>query len=231
MNTVFRYAEDFFSLFFPRLCAGCGKNLFKNEEVICTDCVYHLPYTDFHHDHDNAAARQLWGRIPFNHAYAFVYFYKGSRVQNLMHQLKYNNKPEVAFKLGEMYGLKLKGTRPIENLAAIIPVPLHPAKQKKRGYNQSEFFAKGLAQSLDIPVNTDLYRNIFTDTQTRKSRFVRYENMKNVFVVKNSTGLENKHVLLVDDVITTGATLEACANELLKINGLKISIATIAFTN
>jgi ComF family protein len=231
MNAIVRYAEDFFSLFFPQLCSGCGKSLFKNESVICTDCVYNLPYTDFHKDSDNAVAKQLWGRIPFTAAFAFLHFHKGSRVQSLMHQLKYNNKPEVAFKLGEMYGAQLHSSDGVKSFDVIIPVPLHPAKEKKRGFNQSDFFARGLSQTLNIPVDLSLRRKVFTDTQTRKSRFVRYENMKDVFVLPHSTSLEGKHVLLVDDVITTGATIEACAVELLKITGLKVSIATIAFSN
>ena len=231
MKALLQYAEDFFSLFFPQLCSGCGKNLFKNETVICTACIYNLPYTDFHLDTENAVVKQLWGRIPVTAAYAFVHFNKGSRVQNLMHQLKYNHKPEVAFKLGEMYGLKIKDSEAAKSLELIIPVPLHPAKQKKRGYNQSEFFAKGLSHSLGIPVGLHLYRKVFTDTQTKKSRFVRYENMKEVFALRKHSDIENKHILLVDDVITTGATIEACAQELLKANGTKVSIATIAFTN
>lgn len=231
MNKVLRYAEDFFSLFFPQLCSGCGKNLFKNEIVICTDCVYNLPYTNFHVYNDNPVAKQFWGRIPFTTAGAYLHFQKGSRVQNLMHQLKYNNKPDVAFKLGEMYGLQIRDSAAFQSLDAIIPVPLHPAKQKKRGYNQSEYLAQGLGQSLKVPVNLNLNRKVFTETQTRKSRFVRYENMKDVFVISEKQGLEHKHVLLVDDVVTTGATIEACALELLKIEGLKLSIATLAFTN
>jgi ComF family protein len=124
-----------------------------------------------------------------------------------------------------------KAVTEINSISAIIPVPLHPAKEKKRGYNQSECFARGLSKSLNIPLNTNLKRKIFTDTQTKKSRFVRYENMQDVFVVDDCKPLENAHVLLVDDVITTGATLEACALELLKVNGIQLSIATIAFAN
>jgi ComF family protein len=231
MNVIARYAEDFFSLFFPQLCAGCNKSLYRNETVICTDCIYHLPYTDFHLDSTNAVSQQLWGRITFQAAFAYLHFQKGLRVQNLIHQLKYNHKPEVAFRLGEMYGMQIKDTDAVRNLDVIIPVPLHPAKQKKRGYNQSEAFANGLAHSLKIPVNQDLKRSVSTDTQTRKSRFVRYENMKHVFRLSPKSNLENKHVLLVDDVITTGATIEACGLELLKVDGVKMSIATIAFAN
>jgi len=231
MNAILRYAEDFFSLFFPELCSGCGKNLYKSESLICTECIYHLPYTNFHIDKDNRVARQLWGRIPFNHACAYLYFQKGLRVQNLMHQLKYNNKPGVAYKLGEMYGMQLLNSEMVRDIEVIIPVPLHPARQKKRGYNQSEYFAYGLSNSLKIPVNLNLSRKVYTQTQTRKSRFMRYENMKEVFDIAQGHNLENKHALLVDDVITTGATIEACALELTKIAGLKISIATIAFAN
>jgi ComF family protein len=231
MNLVARYAEDFFSLFFPQLCAGCGKSLFKNETAICTDCIYHLPYTNFHLDTTNPVSQQLWGRLTFQAAFAYLYFQRGLRVQNLIHQLKYNHRPEVAFKLGEMYGLQIKDSDAVRDLDLIIPVPLHPAKQKKRGYNQSEAFANGLSHSLQIPVNLDLKRSVSTDTQTRKSRFVRYENMKDVFRLKSHSDLVNKHVLLVDDVITTGATVEACGVELLNVNGLKMSIATIAFAN
>lgn len=231
MNALLRYADDFFSLFFPNLCSGCGKSLFRNEAVICTDCIYHLPYTDFHLDKENPVAKQLWGRIAFHSAYAYLHFQKGLRVQNLMHQLKYNNKPEVAQKLGEMYGAVLKQSEAVQTVDALVPVPLHPAKKRSRGYNQSEYFARGLAQSLGIPLELSLERKIFTDTQTKKSRFVRYQNMKDVFAVEHLHTLENKHVLLVDDVITTGATIEACARELLKINNLQLSIATIAFAN
>lgn len=231
MIAVTAYAQDFFSLFFPELCSGCGKNLFKNESVICTDCIYHLPYTNFHLDNNNRVARQLWGRIPFELSCAYVYFHKGLRVQNLMHNLKYNNKPEVAFKLGELYAAQLSDNEVIQRISSIIPVPLHPARRRKRGYNQSEYFANGLAQVLKKPVNLNLQREVFTETQTKKSRFVRYENMKDVFIVKNPESLENQHILLVDDVVTTGATLEACALALLKIKGVQISIAAIAFTS
>lgn len=232
MNVVYRYLSDFFSLFYPQLCGACGTNLVSNESVICSSCCYHLPETNFHLYADNRVAKQFWGRVPFLSCSAYLYFSKGSRVQRLMHQLKYNNKPEVGVKLGQMYGNQLKKnfTGALPDL--LIPVPLHPAKQKKRGYNQSESFAQGLSASLGIPVdNKILQRSHFTETQTKKSRFNRYENMRDVFTVKDASVLEGKHVLLVDDIITTGATVESCANALLKVNSLTISIAAIAFTD
>ena len=230
MNLIYDYLHDFISLFFPQLCATCGKNLFKSESTICTQCFYHLPYTNFHLDDENRVVRQLYGRIPFESAAAFLYFAKGSKVQNLIHGLKYNNKPEIGTRLGEMYGQKLKAIEKFKEIDLILPVPLHPKRLKKRGYNQSEYFAMGLSNSLEIPLRSDiLVRPVATSTQTQKSRFSRFENMKDVFSISNSELLQGKHVLLVDDVLTTGATVEACALELLKVQALRISIASIAF--
>ena len=224
------YFHDFVGLFFPELCAACGKNLFKNEEVICTSCIFHLPYTHHHKDPDNRVARQLWGRFPFIQAGAFVYFRKGNKVQHLMHQLKYNNRPETGTRMGELYGAELKRSSEYILPDAIIPVPLHPQKKKKRLYNQSECIANGLAEALNIPVIcNNLCRVENTETQTRKTRFARYENLKEAFLIRDPAALEHKHLLLVDDVITTGATLEACGTVLLELNSVRISIAALAF--
>lgn len=176
-------------------------------------------------------ARQLWGRFPFEQAIAFLYFQKGSRVQNLMHQLKYNKRPEIGIMLGELFAYQLLRSEGWKKADFIIPVPLHPTKLKKRGYNQSEQISLGLASILQLPLSTNhLVRITHTETQTKKSRYGRYENLKDTFSVKNDSQLSHKHVMLVDDVMTTGATLEACSLELLKVEGLKISICTIAFT-
>jgi ComF family protein len=230
MQTSLGFLRDFVGLFFPELCAACGRNLFKNEEVICTECIYHLPVTNHQLDADNAVARQLWGRIPFVQASAFTYFKKGNKVQKLMYQLKYNNRPMVGVRMGSLYAAELKRCDTWSLPDAIVPVPLHPRKRKKRGYNQSEHIAAGLANVLGIPVISDqLIRAENTATQTRKARWARYENLKEAFAVKDAGALENKHLLLVDDVITTGSTLEACSVELLKIKNVRISIAALAF--
>ncbi|MBM3401575.1 MAG: ComF family protein [Bacteroidetes bacterium] len=214
MKNLLDYLKDFFSLFFPDLCAACGRNLFKNETIICTHCTYNLPYTNFHRDPLNKMARQIWGRFPFEQAIAFVYFQKGNKVQNLMHQLKYNKKPEVGIKLGELYARQLMRTEAWQKADLIIPVPLHPKRLKKRGYNQSEQIAKGLASVLKLPVSTQqLVRRENIESQTKKSRFTRYENLTEAFSVKDPSELIDKHVLLVDDVMTTGATMEACSIE------------------
>ncbi len=224
------YFADFVSLIFPELCQACAKSLYRNEEVICADCLYHLPFTDFHLQPDNLVAQQFWGRVNVEAASALLYFSKGSRVQNLMHQLKYKNEPEIGVYLGKLAGKRLSENPLFASVDMIIPVPLHKQKLLKRGYNQSLSFAEGISKKLLLPVeNNNLIRTMNTESQTKKSRTSRYENMKEVFAVKMSEKLTGKHILLVDDIITTGATLEACCTVLLDIPGVKISIAAIAY--
>ena len=221
---------NLFQLFFPELCAGCGQALISQEELICTTCIYQLPATHFHLDPENRLARQLWGRFPFEQASAFVHFQKGSIVQNLMHQLKYRQCPELGRKMGELYAQHLLKTGNWTLPDLIIPVPLHPQKQKLRGYNQSEAIAQGMSQQLAVPSHSaNLYRILHTPTQTSKTRFARYENLIGAFHVKDPSALRQQHILLIDDVMTTGATLEACAMELLKIEGTRLSISALAY--
>ena len=231
MKKIVSYFNDLIALFFPELCAACGRNLFRNEQVICTNCIYHLPQTNFHTDPENKMARQLWGRFPFVQTIAFLYFRKGGRIQNLMHQLKYKKSPETGIRIGELYAYELKRSEIFKRADLIIPVPLHPAKFKKRGYNQRECIANGISSVLNIPISTNnLVRIENTETQTKKSRYARYENLVNAFYIKEKSEFIHKHIMLVDDVMTTGATLEACSIRLLEIEGTRISICTIAFT-
>ena len=224
------YLTDFVSLLFPELCPACGNGLIASEQLICTDCRYHLPYTNFHLQDDNIVARQFWGKLNIEAAYALYYFAKGGKVQNLMHHFKYKGVYRIGNLLGNIAGEQLMRTDAFANADYIIPVPLHKSRLKQRGYNQSKCFADGLAQKLAAKVTeNNLVRIKATETQTHRSRFVRFENMQEVFKVVNPKKLENKHVLLVDDIVTTGSTLEACGIELLKIPGLKLSIATIAY--
>ncbi len=230
MRTISRYLTDFAALLFPRVCACCSRPLVQQESQICTDCLYHLPYTDFHLDPDNRAARELWGRLPAEGVTSLLHFSKSTRVQQLMHQLKYRNNPGVGRILGAQYGRILKQVSPFSAGELIIPVPLHRRKQRKRGYNQSEYIASGLATELEIPVcSGNLVRLSHNESQTGKNRFTRAENMEGRFAVRRPEELENKHVLLVDDVLTTGATLEACGTELRKVPGVTISIVTLAY--
>jgi ComF family protein len=224
------YLADFVSLLFPQLCVACRQSLVANEHLICTDCHFNLPYTNFYLQADNIVAQQFWGRLNLQAAYALFYFTKGGNVQNMMHQFKYRGMPQIGNLLGGIAGAQLSKNAIFNMAEVIIPVPLHKKRLQERGYNQSACFAEGLAQKLNAIVDADnLVRVRATETQTHKSRFLRFQNMEEVFVVKHPDRLKNKHVLLVDDVVTTGSTLEACGLQLLKIEGLKLSIATIAY--
>jgi ComF family protein len=224
------YLSDFVSLLFPELCAACRESLIANEYLICTDCLYNLPFTNFHLQLDNIVAQQFWGKIQLEGAYSLYYFSKGGKIQNLMHQFKYRGVKQIGNLLGNIAGGQLIKNKVFNTIDMIIPVPLHKKRMIQRGFNQSLCFAEGLSEKLNAAVeNNNLVRIMATETQTHRSRFARFENMQEVFTVKNPEDLINKHVLLVDDVITTGSTLEACGTELLKIEGLKLSIATIAY--
>jgi ComF family protein len=224
------YLADFVSLLFPELCAACGESLVANEHLICMDCRYNLPFTNFHLQPENIVARQFWGKINLQGAYALYYFTKGGKIQNLMHQFKYKGVRQIGNLVGNIAGEQLIKNDVFKTVDLIIPVPLHKKRMRQRGYNQSACFAEGLAQKLNAKVeDNNLVRITATETQTHKSRFARFENMQEVFTVKNPERLVNKHVLLVDDIVTTGSTLEACGTELLKIEGLKLSVATIAY--
>lgn len=224
--------NDFISLIYPQNCASCGNSLFKHEECLCTFCRYHLPKTNFHLQTGNPVEKLFWGRADIFSAAAYYAFGKGGKVQHLIHQLKYNGKKEIGFTVGKLYGYELKQSGKYESVDTIIPVPLHEKKKKKRGYNQSEYFAEGLSKSLNVAADTvSLLRVYESETQTKKSRFSRWQNVETIFQVVEPKKLENKHILLVDDVVTTGSTLEACALTLLQIPNVKVSVATIAFAN
>lgn len=224
------YLADFVALLFPRLCPACGESLVASEHVICTECRFNLPLTNFHLQPDNIVARQFWGKVKLEAAYTLYYFAKGGKVQNLVHHFKYRGMPQIGVLLGNIAGAQLAKNDIFKTVDVIIPVPLHKKRLKQRGYNQSACFAKGIAEKLAAIVDENsLARIRATETQTHRSRFSRFENMQEVFGVTEPERLINKHVLLVDDIITTGSTLEACAVQLLKIEGLKLSIATIAY--
>ncbi|MBD1393970.1 ComF family protein [Mucilaginibacter glaciei] len=224
------YLADFVSLIFPQLCVACSENLIANEHLLCTGCLYNLPLTNFHLQPDNIVARQFWGKLQVEAAYSLYYFNKGGNIQNMMHQFKYNGMQRIGNLLGNIAGQQLLQNEIFNSADVIIPVPLHKKRLKERGYNQSASFAEGLADKLNARIDLDnLVRTVATKTQTHKSRFARFENMKEVFSIARPEDLKGKHILLVDDIVTTGSTLEACGIELLKIPGLKLSIATIAY--
>jgi ComF family protein len=225
------WISDFISLVYPSVCMACGEGLYKNEDCICNQCIYSLPKTNFHTFEDNALNKLFWGRVNVQHAAAFYDFKKEGKVQNLLHQLKYKGQQQVGVKVGNLYGSELLNNEKFAGVDVIIPVPLHPDKQKKRGYNQSECFAKGLSQAMHLPYDSEtLIRSFASETQTKKSKYLRWENVKTIFKITDTEKIKGKHILLVDDVITTGATIESCAQHLLSVAETKVSIAAIAFT-
>ena len=225
MRNIFR---DFLSLFFPDLCAVCRERLSEGEQHICTDCLLLLPKTNFHLQPDNRLEQFFAGRIPFEHIAAFAYFVKGGSIQQIIHELKYNSNPEIGCFIGQLCGENIKDSEFISSVDLLVPIPLHPKRQKQRGYNQSLEICKGISDITKIPVdNHTLIRTINNPSQTKNSRFDRWKNVEDIFSITDETVFHNKHILLVDDVITTGSTLESCAKEILKCAGSRISIFAV----
>ena len=226
---MFNYIID---LFFPKVCAGCHTILITNETVFCTNCRHELPLTQYHLDPKNEAVKKFYGKIAIEHASALLYFNKKGIVQELIHNLKYKGHEEIGTVLGNWYMEDLKELILETPFDVVIPVPLHPKKFRERGYNQVTTFGKALAKGLNISYNdTLLYRKKYSKTQSKKNLIGRSENIENIFDVHFTEENQNKHFLIVDDVLTTGATLEACSKALLKIPGAKISIVCMAMAH
>jgi ComF family protein len=223
--------ENLINLFFPKACSGCNSFLLANEKVICTVCRHEIPLTNHHKIENNEAVVKFYGRIPLEFAAALFYFHKKGIVQEMIHKLKYKGHQEVGSAIGFWYAEELKTIAELHSVDYIIPVPLHKKRLKERGYNQVEAFGKSLSESMNIPYNDSvLIRNVYSKTQTKKNLLGRSEVVGSIFSVEHNVSLHNKHFMLIDDVITTGSTLEACGRELLKIPGAKLSIVCMAMT-
>ena len=221
--------ESIINLFFPKVCSGCSSFLLSNENVICTVCRHDIPLTNHHLNPENDAFKKFYGRIPVVHTSALFYFHKKGIVQELIHNLKYKGHEEIGAILGEWYAEDLKTIDLLQSVDEIIPVPLHRRKLKERGYNQVTAFGKALSSGLNIDYNGSiLVRNVYSKTQSKKNLLGRTEGIESTFDVSFTEKDHNKHFLLIDDVITTGSTLEACSRALLKIPGAKISIVCMA---
>jgi len=221
---------DILNLLYPNLCAACKSYLAIGEKIICISCEFKLPQTNYHLNKENPIMKKFWGRLSLLHAASYYQFLKTGKVQRLMHELKYRNNTNVGERIGELYAYQLKQDEVIFASAdLIIPIPLHYKKLRKRGYNQSDYFAKGLAENLKIPWSNELVeRTVNTDSQTGKDRMQRWENVEQIFKAIETDTFTDKHVILVDDVVTTGSTLEACAQSMIKQWKCEVSILTIA---
>ncbi len=222
------WLQSFGELFFPSLCVTCNDKLFSGEKYLCLHCVNDLPKTGFHNIPDNKVAQLFWGRVKVEYATSWLHFRKGSHYQKLVHYLKYKGMKELGYEMGLMFGNDIRDSG-FSDVDTVMVVPLHKQKEKQRGYNQSEWIAMGISESLKKELSTgNLIRARFTSTQTRKTRFERWQNVEGIFEVLFPEKTGNKHILLVDDVVTTGSTLEAAAYALLNAGVAKVSIATLA---
>lgn len=226
---VRNWLHSFLSLLFPQCCVACGNALVKGEECICTLCNMNLPRTNYHLQKDNPVEQVFWGKIPLERATSYFFYRKGSDFRQILHQLKYGGQKEVGAIMGRYMASELVASGFFQGIDVIVPVPLHKQKQQMRGYNQSEWLARGISMVTGIPIDTEtVIRRKNTDTQTRKSVFGRWENVEGIFECRRSESLTGKHILIVDDVLTTGATTVACASCLMDIEGIRISVLTLA---
>jgi ComF family protein len=231
MITAREIKDAILQLFFPHLCAGCGSDLLNEESSLCLSCAADLPETNFFAHPGNPVEKMMWGRLPFVDAAAGYYFTKESLMQRLIHQFKYNGNKELGLQLGRMIGKYIVQSGRF-NADILVPLPLYPEKEKKRGYNQATLLCEGMADVMGVPVvKNAIIRGKYTETQTKKGRTERWQNMEGKFVLQDSGAVEDKHVLLVDDVITTGATAEACGIELLKGENTRLSIAMLCIAS
>jgi ComF family protein len=229
--TIAELKRGIMHLFYPGLCEGCNRPLLDTEQVLCLSCAAEMPETGYHTITDNDTALRLAGRFPFVHATSYATFTEEGLLQHLLHGLKYKGKKEIGTYLGSRFAANLAATDWIKTIDAIIAVPLHPDKQAARGYNQSQLVAAAMGSKLGLPApETVLQRVRQTESQTRKSRAERAANMEGAFEVADKQAITGKHILIVDDVLTTGATIEACALALLKVPGVRVSVATIGIT-
>lgn len=231
MTLVKNWANGLMQLFFPHTCAACGSDVLNEETALCMQCLHQLPVTNFNQHANNPVEKIFWGKLSITAATSYCHFTKQSLIQNILHQAKYKNNQQAAIFMGNLLGNSLVQSNRFNTIDVIVPLPLFAGRLKKRGYNQATLISRGIAAQTGKPIiETAVTRLSATETQTHKNRVERWQNMQGRFMVTNAAVLENKHILLVDDVVTTGATLEACGQELLTIKGAQLSIATIAYT-
>ncbi len=225
-NQVKLVSNSMLDVIYPNNCSICSTNLNGNESYLCLNCKYDLPYINQLPTNVESLQKLFWGRVDVKQIFALLNYQKGNQTQKILHQLKYNKKTKLAQHFGEMIGDLVKSS---EKYAYLIPVPLHPKKKRIRGFNQSTVIAKGMLKTTNIPIlEKVIKRTEFNKSQTNFSKYDRWDNVRNIFSIVKPKLLENKHVILIDDVLTTGATIEACIKELLKVKGCQVSVAVLA---
>lgn len=231
MSQIKSSINDFVHLFFPHVCTGCGSDVLDNKHQLCLQCLSELPETDFFSQPGNPVEKKFYGRLTVKNAGSGFFFTKDSLIETLVYELKYKGNKDIGFYLGQLLAKFLSENNRFAEIDMLVPLPLYKKRQQKRGYNQSAALCNGIASVWKRPVvEKAVIRNINTETQTHKGRITRWENMEGVFTVTEPSLIRGKHILLVDDVITTGASLEACGSEILKVSGAALSIATLAYT-
>jgi len=232
VKPAFEILKAFSHLFFPQICYACGSSLLGTDQLLCLRCLHELPYTRFEKYHHNPVERIFWGRLAIHEAASLFYFTKDSIVERLLHQLKYKGRREVGTYCGRLMGAALQKVERFKDIDGIIPLPLFRRKERERGFNQAKLLCDGLKEMINKPIMDDVILRIeATETQTHKNRIERWQNMEHRFEVEHPELLKGKHILLVDDVITTGATLESCAQELLGVENTRLSILTLAYSS
>ena len=216
----------------PRLCVVCGQRLTVSEDVICTKCNLHLPRTDFHQDpYENEMAKLFWHQIPIERATALFYYESHAETANILYELKYKNHPEVGEVMGRLMAKELQPSGFFDGIDGIVPIPLAKKRQRQRGYNQSLEIARGISAITSLSIyNKVVRRKAFEGSQTNKGRWERNENVEGVFELKDASAIQGKHLLMVDDVVTTGATVIACVQELCKADNVKVSVIALGFS-
>ncbi len=229
LKVIYGLLMDLLELFYPRFCFACDRKMLEHEKVLCTFCLRQLPKTNYHLHPDNPVEKLFWGHCNVYAAAAYYLFIKGGKVQHLVHNFKYKGFTQIGEYIGEVYGKELMKSSRFADADYIVPIPLHRKKLRQRGFNQSEIFGQGLSRSMKAKLEVEnLYRKVYTSTQTKKSRWERFINVDSIFALRDKELYKGKHILLVDDVITTGSTMEACIKLIQEIEGAKVSVVAMA---
>ncbi|MCW3089087.1 MAG: phosphoribosyltransferase [Ferruginibacter sp.] len=229
MQSLSSILSDTLHLFYPHVCTGCGSDLLQRDNLLCLKCITNLPHTNFAQHAGNPIEKIFWGRIPLAAAHSEFYFSKDSLIQELIHQLKYKGNQAIGRYLGQLMGKSLLDSNRFQKIDYLIPLPLFPDKERKRGFNQAAVICDGMSGIMNVPVLlNNVNRRRFTETQTKKHRTERWENVADSFMIMDKSTLQGKSVLLVDDVITTGATMEACGQTIMEAANVQLNLATLA---